>query len=85
MEHVMHDFEWALNEWKNGRSAVRKRWDNTAECYVDQSTKQLANVPRSNPSAVSMRQLDWNDMNARDWMSGDSNSIHHQTLDHAAA
>ena len=85
MEHDMHVFEWALNEWSNGRSAIRKRWDNTAACFVNRSTKQLLNVCKSNPSATSQRQLDWSDMSARDWMSGDSNSIPHQMQDHAAA
>jgi hypothetical protein len=62
--HLMHGFTWALNEWTNGRSAVRKRWDNTAECRVDDSTKQLFNVTLLGERIETMRNLDWSDISA---------------------
>ena len=80
----MHSFEWARKEWEAGRSAVRKRWDNTAECYVDKSTRKLVNITRLGERITTMRQLDFDDITAKDWMSGDSNSTHPQTLEHVA-
>ncbi len=81
----MHDFQWALNEWTNGRSAVRKRWDNTAECRVDDSTKQLVNITLLGERIETMRNLDWDDISAEDWMSVNSSSSHPQMPEHVQA
>ena len=81
----MHDFNWAIDEWRNGRSAVRERWDNTAECRVDESTRQLANTTLLGERIATMRHLDFDDIDAKDWRSANSISNHRQTSDHAPA
>lgn len=80
----MHNFDWALNEWRNGRSAVRKRWDNTAECYVEKDSGRLISISRLGVQVRMMRHLDFDDISSIDWMSGDSNSIPLQTSEHVA-
>jgi len=78
----MHDFSWAVEEWKNGRSAVRKRWDNTAECSVDKSSGQLFNITILGKRIETMRQLDFSDISAEDWMSVNSSSNLLQMSEH---
>lgn len=78
----LHNYEWAINEWRNGRSAVRVRWDNTAECSVNPANGQLVNTSLLGERIDSMRSLDFEDIQAVDWRS--MNSAQLDTLQDAA-
>lgn len=78
----LHNYEWAINEWRNNRSAVRVRWGNTAECIVNPANGQLVNTTLHGERIKSMRNLDFDDIQALDWRS--MNSAQLDTLQDAA-